>query len=73
MRKLMWIVPLIVMTAAVLQVRVAAQQAGLPGQPNLRKVSRSIAGKKPVFGGACRLCPWGAMAEVVQAAMKPYG
>ena len=32
-----------------------------------------IAEKKPVFGGACRLCPWGAMAEVVQAAMKPYG
>lgn len=29
--------------------------------------------RKPVFGGACRLCPWGAMAEVVQAAMKPYG
>ena len=29
--------------------------------------------KKPVFGGACRLCPWGAMAELVQAAMKPYG
>jgi len=29
--------------------------------------------KKPVFGGACRLCPWGAMAEVVQQAMKPYG
>jgi len=29
--------------------------------------------KKPVFGGACRLCPWGAMAEVVRAAMKPYG
>jgi hypothetical protein len=28
--------------------------------------------KNPVFGGACRLCPWGAMAEVVQAAMKPY-
>jgi TRAP transporter TAXI family solute receptor len=33
----------------------------------------SIKEKKPVFGGACRLCPWGAMAEVVQAAMKPYG
>ncbi len=29
--------------------------------------------KKPVFGGACRLCPWGAMAEVVREAMKPYG
>jgi uncharacterized protein len=32
-----------------------------------------IRDKKPVFGGACRLCPWGAMAEVVQEAMKPYG
>jgi uncharacterized protein len=32
-----------------------------------------IKDKKPVFGGACKLCPWGAMAEVVQAAMKPYG
>ena len=32
-----------------------------------------IKDKKPVFGGACRLCPWGAMAEVVHAAMKPYG
>jgi uncharacterized protein len=33
----------------------------------------SILDKRPVFGGACRVCPWGAMAEVVQAAMKPYG
>ncbi len=33
----------------------------------------SIKDRKPVFGGACRLCPWGAMAEVVQEAMKPYG
>ena len=33
----------------------------------------SMREKKPVFGGACRLCPWGAMAEVVQGAMKPYG
>jgi TRAP transporter TAXI family solute receptor len=32
-----------------------------------------IKDKKPVFGGACKICPWGAMAEVVQAAMKPYG
>jgi TRAP transporter TAXI family solute receptor len=29
--------------------------------------------KKPVFGGACKLCPWGVLAGVVQAAMKPYG
>jgi hypothetical protein len=32
-----------------------------------------IAAKKPVFGGACKICPWSAMAEVVQVAMKPYG
>ncbi len=29
--------------------------------------------KRPVFGGACKVCPWGAMAEVVKAAMEPYG
>ena len=33
----------------------------------------SIEMKKPVFGGACKICPWGAMAEVVKQAMKPYG
>jgi len=29
--------------------------------------------KKPVSGGACPTCPWGAMAEVVKAALQPYG
>jgi len=29
--------------------------------------------KKPVFGGACKACPWGAMAEIVKSAMQPYG
>ena len=29
--------------------------------------------KKPVFGAACMLCPWGAMAEVVKQAMQSYG
>lgn len=32
-----------------------------------------ISAKKPVFGGACRLCPWGAMAQVVKDAMRFYG
>jgi len=35
--------------------------------------SYSIAAKRPVFGGACKICPWGAMAEFVQDAMEPYG
>jgi hypothetical protein len=29
--------------------------------------------KRPVFGGACMLCPWGALGEVVRQAMQPYG
>jgi uncharacterized protein len=29
--------------------------------------------KKPVFGGACKTCPWGAIAEIVKAAVQPYG
>jgi TRAP transporter TAXI family solute receptor len=29
--------------------------------------------KKPVVGAACPTCPWGAMAEIVKQAMKPYG
>ena len=35
--------------------------------------SSGIKSKKPVFGAACMLCPWGAMAEVVKQAMQPYG
>src|SRR5436190_17573254 len=31
------------------------------------------AAKKPVFGGGCRTCPWGAMGEIVKAAMKGSG
>ncbi|MGH9590240.1 MAG: hypothetical protein ACRD25_07580 [Terracidiphilus sp.] len=29
--------------------------------------------KRPVFGAACRLCPWGAMGQVVKDAMHFYG
>src|SRR5579872_764123 len=32
-----------------------------------------IAHHRPVFGGACKSCPWGAMADVVKAALEPYG
>jgi uncharacterized protein len=45
----------------------------LGASPAAGQTSSSILDKKPVFGGACRVCPWGAMAEVVQAAMQPYG
>lgn len=29
--------------------------------------------KKPVLGAACANCPWGAVADVIKAAMKPRG
>jgi len=32
-----------------------------------------IKARKPVFGGACKVCPWGAMADIVKDAMRPYG
>jgi TRAP-type uncharacterized transport system substrate-binding protein len=32
-----------------------------------------IAAKKPVFGGACKTCPWGVIADVVKKALQPYG
>jgi len=32
-----------------------------------------IAAKRPVIAGACKTCPWGALAEIVKAAMAPYG
>src|SRR5262245_63617466 len=32
-----------------------------------------IAAHKPVFGGAPKSAPWGIIADVVKAALKPYG
>ena len=31
-----------------------------------------IAMRRPVFAGACKACPWGVLALITQAAMKPY-
>ena len=38
-----------------------------------RFIGHRVLHGEPVFGGACEICPWGAMAEVVKAAMQPYG
>jgi len=42
--------------------------AGLTGAQDL-----GIKAKKPVFGGACKVCPWGAMGDIVKEALRPYG
>ena len=44
------------------QAQPLSDSAGNPGQTG-------IEAKKPVFGGACVICPWGAMAEVVKEAV----
>jgi len=32
-----------------------------------------IDAKRPLFGGACKVCPWGILADVTRDALKPYG
>jgi hypothetical protein len=32
-----------------------------------------LAAKKPVVAAACKLCPWGAIADVLKQALKPQG
>jgi TRAP transporter TAXI family solute receptor len=50
-------------------IHIGAQSAS-PANPSR---TAGIQSRNPVFGGACRLCPWGAMAQVVQDQMKFYG
>ena len=45
----------------------------LAAQSNPASPGAAIANRRPVFGGACKLCPWGALAEVVRSAMQNYG
>ena len=35
--------------------------------------SASIESKRPIIGGACPFCPWGALADKVKLAMQPLG
>jgi TRAP transporter TAXI family solute receptor len=46
---------------------------GLIGSQTGTVSSTGIEAKKPVFGGACMICPWGAMAEAVKSSMQFYG
>jgi TRAP-type uncharacterized transport system substrate-binding protein len=39
-----------------------------------KKVEKyGISTKRPVLAAACKICPWGALADIVAQAMKPYG
>src|SRR5580704_15607191 len=47
----------------------AASPAAVPAQLS----GIGIAAHRPVFGGACKDCPWGVVADVVKQALVPYG
>jgi TRAP transporter TAXI family solute receptor len=66
MRKvLLPIAGLLVVLLAAMMVANAQPAGGVP--------TTGIKLKKPVLGGACKICPWGALGEIVQTAMRPYG
>ena len=66
-----WIVCGFLILATVLAA--GLRHASAQGDSKAVKPETGYAVKKPVFGGACPVCPWGAMAEVVKTVMKPYG
>jgi TRAP-type uncharacterized transport system substrate-binding protein len=68
-----WLFVLMLLAAMVSQTSSTAAQA--PKQPPIpaQLPGIGIAAKKPVLGGACKICPWGVVADVVKKAMKPYG
>jgi uncharacterized protein len=45
----------------------------LTGAQNATPAKYGIAAHKPVLAAACKVCPWGALGDVVKQAMKQYG
>jgi TRAP transporter TAXI family solute receptor len=43
------------------------------GRPSVTAQGTGIGNKRPVFAGACKVCPWGAVGEVVKDALRFYG
>ena len=46
--------------------------AGLSAPPAAAE-ELGLAAKKPVVAAACKLCPWGAIADVLKESLKPQG
>ena len=65
---------LIIALAIGLAGALALPPAGAAGPPVPAQLPGiGIAAHRPVFGGACKTCPWGVVADVVKAALAPYG
>jgi uncharacterized protein len=56
-----------------LVVLLAVPAPGAPAQTAASGQQYGYASKSPILGAACPWCPWGALADEVKEAMKPYG
>ena len=62
------------LVAAIVLIGAGRSQAqAAPATPAAAPAPLGIAAHRPVFGGACKTCPWGVVADVVKAALRPYG
>ena len=52
---------------------VAAVVIAIASTLHAQEQSYGIQAKRPVIAGACKTCPWVALAEIVKTAMAPYG
>lgn len=69
MHKILKNIFLVVLICSAIGVTVMAARAQQAPQTQ----AYGIAVKKPVLGGACAFCPWGALADIVKSAMKSSG
>ena len=72
-----WICSCLGVVALCMLLGLAYAQSSPPSRQSLEKLvdigPTGIGIKRPVFAGACKACPWGILAFVTQAALKPYG
>jgi TRAP-type uncharacterized transport system substrate-binding protein len=59
------------LTMILLALVVGSLTAG--GQQNAPVRETGIDIKKPLLGAACKVCPWGALGDILKTAMAPYG
>ena len=77
MRTRLWICSCLGSLALCMLLGLANAQSSPPSRQSLEKLvdigPTGIDIKRPLFAGACKACPWGILAFVTQAALKPYG
>jgi len=61
------------LTFSILIVLAVCVGGSVSGQRGPATSETGIRIKKPLLGAACKVCPWGALAEILKAAMAPAG